>query len=233
MTANDIYAVAGDPSAGTVSSGVLATSLGLDQSVVIAVDPAGDLYISDPDETVIWEEAAANGTQWSTSMQAGHAYIVAGSLYEYLDSGDGGKAASAEIDDPRYLSADSLGDLYISDGGLLREMVDSPSSPFAVSPSTSGYVGLTVTQDDGSQVAFLPEASGTCTSPYAIHGDYCALPQYTATLDYSSTTHDYTFTPDPGGTTYTYNSAGELLSEADPAGDTLTISYDSPLPGLR
>ncbi|MGD0557348.1 MAG: DUF6531 domain-containing protein, partial [Streptosporangiaceae bacterium] len=228
MTANDIYAVAGDVSAGSATSGVLATSERLDEPSGLAVDAAGDIYISDGDSAVVWEVAAENGTQWSTALQANHVYIVAGALDDDSESGDGGKATSAELSFPDSLSTDSLGDVYISDDDLLREIVASSASPFAVSPSTGGQV--VVTQDDGSQVPFVPESSGACTSPYTVHGDYCALPQYTSSLDYSSTTDDYTFSM-TGGTTDTYSSAGDLLSESDAAGNTLTLTYGSPAVG--
>ena len=60
---------------------------------------------------------------------------------------------------------------------------------------------------------------------------YCALPQYfTAALTYNSGNGTYAFSPYPTDP-FTYNASGQLLSETDVDGDTLTLSYGSPSPG--
>jgi hypothetical protein len=94
---------------------------------------------------------------------------------------------------------------------------------------SSGVV--TVTQANGAQVTFYPPVSGACQAPYVgpgSAGTYCALPEVTASLTYSSGT--YTFTTHPY-MSYTFNSSGQLTSESGPGGATVTLAYSTPAPG--
>lgn len=233
MTANHIYLVAGDGTCGHTGNSGLATSAELNYPMGVAVDSSSDLYVGDTDDSRVQEIPAANGTQWTQAMTAGHVYTIAGSATGSAGySGDGGKASSARLYYPVTVTVDSDGNVFIpdEDNNVSREMVAAASSPFGVWPPGTSYTAATVTEPDGSQATYYPESSGSCTSPYVVRGSYCALPQYTGTLTYSSAAGTWSFVPS-AGTTYVYNSSGALASEADAAGDTLSVTYGSPSAG--
>jgi YD repeat-containing protein len=146
------------------------------------------------------------------------------------------------------ISVDSQGNLYVTDwaGNHVREVAASTTETIQPAPSTLSALypapgsttgtttypgGITITQPGGAQITFYTPAGTSCSSPYVMAGQYCALPEdIGASLTFSASTSDYTFTPQPG-TTYTYNSGGTLLSETDAAGNALMLSYGSPVPG--
>ena len=238
MTANDVYTVAGTSSvAGTGGSsgdGGPATSAELNGDSGLAVDAAGDLYIGDDDNNRVQEVPVASGTQWGQSMTADDMYTIIGSSMTAGDTGDGGPATSAEVDEPGALAIDANGNLLLPDAidSKIREVFASTNELFNTSPAGTA---VTVNQAGGSQVTFYPAGSGgTCTAPYVAAGGsgYCTLPQnVNAALTYSSSAGTYTYTPTPG-TSYTYSaSTGALKSESDTAGDTLTVTAASPAPG--
>ena len=192
----------------------------------MAIDGSGDVYFSS--ENDVLEIAAANGPQWSQNMQTGYLYDVAG-VGAFGYAGDGGPATSAHLDAPYGLAFGPSGTLYLSDAphGVVREVAGA-SALFPISPA-SGEV--TVNEPTGAEITFYPEVAGGCTSPYVVAGSYCALPQYfTAALTYNSGNGTYAFSPYPTDP-FTYNASGQLLSETDVDGDTLTLSYGSPSPG--
>jgi RHS repeat-associated protein len=249
LTADDLYVIAGSAAAGpglTGDGGPATTGL-LDEPTSVAADPAGDVYIGDSVNNRVQEVPAASGTQWSQSMSAGDVYTVAGSAGGAKgNSGDGGPATSALMSDPQAVSLDPDGDVYITDlnNNRLREMTattDTTVSPapgqtssLAIYPSGTAPGGITITQPGGAQVTFYGHNSGgSCTSPYVAAGQYCTLPEDTgATLIESSDGLTYAFSPSPGSDTYTYSwDNGQLVSETDTAGDTLTIGYQTPAPG--
>ena len=251
MTHYDIYTIAGSAtgSQGTSGDGLPATSALLQRPIGLAVDGSGDVFIADAKNNRVQEVPAANGTQWATSMTAASMYTVAGSAAGTKgEAGDGGPATTALMSFITGISADSQGNLYITDwaGNHLREVPATTTATIQPAPATlSAYYpapgstvagttyagGITVTQPGGAQVTFYTKNGSSCTTPYVTAGQYCALPENIgASLTFSTGTGNYTFTPQPG-TTDTYNSAGNLISETDSAGNTLTLSYGSPAPG--
>ncbi len=102
-------------------------------------------------------------------------------------------------------------------------------TPFSLAPAANA---IDITQPDGSKITFYPQAAGACAAPFVVAGQYCTLPEnISATLTFSSASGGtYTYSPTPGSS-YAYGSSGALESEADAAGDTLTVSYGAPLPG--
>ena len=236
MTAGDIYTVAGSASGGFGTSGdgrPAATAL-LAHPVGLAVDSSGDLYIADTDNNRVQEIATTSGTQWGQSMTANAVYTIAGSpAGTWGDSGVGGPGISALLNGPSDLAVDPAGNLVIPDdtNNVIDEAIASPGS--ALYPVSPAGTGITITQPGQSQVTFYPEVSGACPTGYvtAGTGGYCAPPEdTTATLTYSSSNRTFTYSPSPG-LSYTYNASGALASEADTAGDTLTVSYGTPAPG--
>jgi RHS repeat-associated protein len=241
MTTNDIYTIAGNGTAGTAGNGAPATSANLNGPGNATVDPSGDLYISDTSNNRVQEVPVASGTQWGQAMTANYMYTVAGSATGASgNSGDGGPATSAKITVAENVSLDPEGDLYLTDksNNLLREVTSGTPATIAPAPGFTSALypapgGITVTQPGGAQVTFYAQSGGACpTAPYTqVAGGYCALPQDTgASLTYNSSTSTWTFKPQPD-TSYAYNSSGQLTSEADAAGDTLTLSYATPAPG--
>jgi RHS repeat-associated protein len=118
MTAGDVYTVAGGGT-GNVGSGYggPATSASIGSVFGVALDSAGDLYVTNL--TQVLEVPVASGTQWGISMTVDDIYDVAGSSYPG-SSGDGGIATSAFLSSPAGVTFDSTGDLYIADAGNNR-----------------------------------------------------------------------------------------------------------------
>jgi hypothetical protein len=138
MTAGDMYTVAGsaDGAYGGSGDGGLGTSALLADPLGISVDSHGDVYIADSYNNRIQELAASPGVQWGQSMQTGYIYTVAGSATgAYGDKGDGGRAASAMLNDPSDVTADSAGDLYIADSlnNQIREVAVANSTQWGQS----------------------------------------------------------------------------------------------------
>jgi YD repeat-containing protein len=244
MTAADIYTIAGG-TWGITGDGGPAAGADLEYPESIAVDSSGDVYAADSANNRIQEIAAANGTQWGQSMTADDIYTVAGSATGAAgNAGDGGLATAALMATTESISLDPEGDLYITDNenDTIREVASAipaaiPPAPgqtssLALAPSGTAPGGLTITQPGGAQVTFWAQSGGSCATAYVAAGSYCILPQdQGAALSYNSATQVYTFSPGPGETSYTYNTAGQLTSETDTAGDTLTIAYATPAPG--
>jgi RHS repeat-associated protein len=115
MTAGDIYTVAGSAAgtAGDSGLGGAATSATFTDVPSIALDAAGDLYLTDQNDDVVDEVPIASGTQWGLSMTADDVYAVAGGNGGH--AGDGGPATSADLYLPGAVALDSAGDLYIAD----------------------------------------------------------------------------------------------------------------------
>src|SRR5262249_5291441 len=138
MTRNDVYTVAGSASGSSGSSGDggPATSALLSEPEQVTVDASGNLYIADSENNKVREVAAANGTQWGQSMTASDIYTVAGNGTQG-PSGDGGPAASAELNLTQGVTTDPSGDLYITgfDDSRLREVTATPSPLFTTSPA--------------------------------------------------------------------------------------------------
>jgi RHS repeat-associated protein len=123
MSAGHIYTIGGNQyaTAGYAGDGGPATSALLNDPNALTMDPNGDIYISDSNNSRVQEIAATAGTQWGQSMTAGDIYTIAGSATgAHGSSGDGGPAASALLWGAGGLALDSSGDLYIGDGGNNR-----------------------------------------------------------------------------------------------------------------
>jgi trimeric autotransporter adhesin len=112
-----ITTVAGNGTQGFSGDGGPATAAELNSPFGVAVDATGNLYIADSDNARVRRVAAGTGVITT----------VAGSGVQRYDvdvnggpAGDGGPATAAEIDQPRGVTVDATGNLYIADLGSQR-----------------------------------------------------------------------------------------------------------------
>jgi len=138
VSSNGIIAtVAGNGTRGTSGDGGPATRAQLDWPSGIAVDGAGNLFISE-----------LFGHRVRKVSADGIITTVAGNGIEGF-SGDGGPAVSAQLQWPNALAADGAGNLFISDAGNHRVRRVSPDGIIA-----------TVAADFGASVGMAVDASG-------------------------------------------------------------------------
>ena len=123
MTAGQAYVVAGSSSgaSGHSGDGGPATSALLNEPWSLTLDGSGNLFIADMLNNRVQEVPAASGTQFGIAMTADDMYTVAGSASGTAGStGDGGRAASALLNNPASVRTDGEGNLYISDSQNFR-----------------------------------------------------------------------------------------------------------------
>jgi hypothetical protein len=214
-TPNPIATVAGTPgSAGNAGDGGPATSALLNNPHGVQVDPAGDIYISDPDSHVIREVNIATG---QIATIAGT--TTAGS------SGDGGPAASAQLNAPTGLLLDGIGNLYVADSpsAVVRKLdvSDAPSLTFtnAAVGSASSAQNVTVTNLGNSNLAI---------SQIMVPADYSLGGSETSCLSSGETLNPATscvlgieFTPAAAGTV---NGSLVLADNSNPASQTIALT---------
>ena len=97
-----ISSVVGKPQVAGYGPAGIATSAELNDPKGVALDSAGNLYVADTGNCVVWK------------ISKGVASLYAGN-HICGDSGDGGPATSAELDAPTGLALNAEGDLFISD----------------------------------------------------------------------------------------------------------------------
>jgi uncharacterized protein (TIGR03437 family) len=139
-----ISTIAGNGSAGFGGDGGLGTAAQLNAPEGVAVDSAGNVYIAD---------SANNRVRKVTSAGAISTFAGSGTAGS---SGDGGPAASAELNAPFGLTLDSTGNLYITEfsGDRVRKVSVSGGTISTVAgDGIGGYTG------DGS-LAVNAELSG-------------------------------------------------------------------------
>jgi hypothetical protein len=127
MTAGHIYTVAGTGATRFSGDGGPATSAGIGNPIGVAVDRAGNLLITDEDNSRIRVVAATTGTFYGQAMTVGDIYTVAGNGAAGF-SGDGGPATKAELGFPAGVVPDHAGNLVIADAGNERVRVVAASS---------------------------------------------------------------------------------------------------------
>ncbi len=157
-----IRTVAGTGTAGDTGDGGPATKARLDGPVSVAVDSAGDLFISEAVGNVVREVIGATG----------RILTVAGDGTQGF-GGDGGPSTSAQLHSPGGVAIDAAGDLFITDteNNRIREitmaapvMVNPDTTTTSVTDSTSSSlfgqaVTVTATVTPGSPGAVPPGGS--------------------------------------------------------------------------
>src|SRR5947208_2859135 len=81
-----------------------ATSAVLGLPDAVAVDAAGDVFITDAQNNLVQEIPAISGTNYGIAMTAGDIYAIAGIPQQTGNSGDGGPGSSALLDNPAGLA---------------------------------------------------------------------------------------------------------------------------------
>jgi trimeric autotransporter adhesin len=149
MMAGHIYTVAGRDGAACTGghNGKRATASDLNSPTGVA-DSSGNLFIADTYSNVIKEVAGHTGRQYGQSMRAGRIYAIAGTGRAGL-SGDGGHAATAELDSPAAVSVTGSGSVYIADtvSNQVREIGAAP--PYDITTTAGDGFTLVNTGDDG------------------------------------------------------------------------------------
>jgi NHL repeat-containing protein len=120
MTAGHIYRVAGTTRVGFSGDGGPATAAKLSFPEGVAVDGSGNLVFGDSDRVRVVAET--NGTFYGKPMKTGDIYTIAGNGTNGF-GGDGGPAASAELNRPLGLTIDGHGNVVIADSDNMRVRV--------------------------------------------------------------------------------------------------------------
>jgi N-acetylneuraminic acid mutarotase len=125
-----ITTIAGNGSHGYAGDGGPAINAEFRFPQTIAIDSAGNLFVTDLDNFVVREISAATGV---IATVAGNG-VQAGNL------GDGGPATSAEFNEPVGIAVDAADNLYITDSetNLVRE-VDAATGIIVTVAGTGGY----------------------------------------------------------------------------------------------
>lgn len=137
-TANALYTVMGDGTAGLSANGTAAPSSRLNSPLAVAFDSADNLYVASTANHLVQVVARASATLFGVAATAGNAYIVAGQI-AFGTSGDGGLATAARFITPSDLAFDSAGNLYITDysGGRVRTVARVTGEYFGIAMTAS------------------------------------------------------------------------------------------------
>ena len=140
MTAGDIYTIAGTGKPGFAGDGAPATSAELNNPLALAFDHAGNLVFADTSNQRIRVVAGGTGTFYGQPMTAGDVYTIAGTGTLGF-AGDGGRATSAELNNPQGMAVDTAGNLLIADNNNARVRVLAASTgTFYRRPMTAGDI---------------------------------------------------------------------------------------------
>jgi hypothetical protein len=127
-----ITTVAGNGTSGYSGDGSAATSAEISNPSGIALDSAGNIYISDYADEVIRKVTVSTGI---ISTVAGNGTLGY--------SGDGGPAINAELDDPGSVTVDAAGNIYIADNNNNRIRVVNAASGTITTLAGNGTAGYT------------------------------------------------------------------------------------------
>lgn len=148
--------------------GMLATSAALNNPQGLAVDAAGDLYLTDTGHNLVREVVAATG----------NIQIVAGTAGQPGGfGGDGGLATSALLNAPTGIAQDATGNLYISDtaNARIRKIAAGTITTYA-GTGTAGFnntdgvlaTAAQVNQPDGLAIDSIGEVDVADTTNNAV-----------------------------------------------------------------
>ncbi|MDR3764762.1 MAG: chitobiase/beta-hexosaminidase C-terminal domain-containing protein [Acidobacteriota bacterium] len=147
-----IETLAGKYGSQTGSNGVAAATTALASPSAVAVDSAGNVYVSDPPVVqVVYAGYTVPGVLSAAlsgvTPQIGYIYVVAGSsactVQQVSACGSQGQAIDAKLKSPRSLALDGSGNLYIADRSLnaVYEVSTSGAISVVAGTGTAGYLG--------------------------------------------------------------------------------------------
>jgi sugar lactone lactonase YvrE len=133
LASNGIRTIAGNGSPSLAGDGGIAVSAQLGLPYAVAVDAAGNEYVADNLDNAIRKVDAS-----------GVVTTVAGSPYQPPGAqGDGGPATAAQLNDPRGVAVDSLGNIFMSDNGNNRIRKVNATNGVITTFAGDGVAGLT------------------------------------------------------------------------------------------
>ena len=139
-TAEHIYTVAGDGTAGLTGTGITATSTHLDLPLAVSFGPSGGIAITNPNESTITFVADGAVGYFGQAMATGDIYWIAGDETSGF-SGDNGLATGAQLEIPLDASIDSGGNLLVADTSNERvRFVPAASGTFFGAPRTANDI---------------------------------------------------------------------------------------------
>ena len=170
--AGKIGVLAGDGVAGYTGDNGQAAAAELNTPSGVAVDGQGNVYIADSSNNVIRRVDATTNV---ITTVAGDYALDQASDGQGADSGDGGPATSAQLQDPQGVAVDADGNLFIADtfnnairvvtpAGTISSLWTGQNTPYAVAADPSA-VGTVYFVDAGSSKA--EEGTYTVTSASA------------------------------------------------------------------
>ncbi len=140
LTAGNIYTIAGSRFAGFSGDGGPGTSAKLKAPDGVAADPAGNVLIADTQNARVRVVAASTGTFYGKPLTAGNIYTIAGTG-TFGFAGDGGPAASAELNFPKGVAVSATGNLVIADTSNARiRVVPASTGSLYGRPMTGGNI---------------------------------------------------------------------------------------------
>jgi N-acetylneuraminic acid mutarotase len=256
-TAGVITTIAGGGS-DTSSNGIAATSAQLSCPEGVALDPAGDVFLSDEcTETVRKVDSSGNIS------------TIAGTINTYGFSGDGGTATSAVLAGPWGIFVSAAGDLYIADANnnRIRKVtgvatstqaatliqVTAPSVTYgasanvtvsitSVAGTVTGSVSLTL---DGGTAQTISLASGTAIYTFngLTAGSHSLSASYAGEGNFAASTATSTLIVNQATATvilgnlsqsYTGSPAETVTATTNPLGLAVNITYSGwPTPPTR
>src|SRR5215472_9743478 len=151
MKSGHIYTVAGNGRHGFSGDGGPATHAELLGPDAVALDGAGNLVLTDTENSLIRVVAAHTGRFYGQAMTVGDIYTVAGGGTHGL--GDGGPATRAELGLPGAVAADGAGNLVISAFPAPGISLFLSNRVRVVAARTGTFYGLAMTAGDIYTVA--------------------------------------------------------------------------------
>jgi hypothetical protein len=133
MTAGKLTSVAGTGVPGFGGDEGTARQAALNDPTGLAVDPSGDLLISDTANCRLRLVASTDGNRFGKRVIRGAIYTVAGNGI-CGSAGDGGPAAQGELWDPGALAVNTAGDVFVADQGnrTIREVTNRSGTYYGV-----------------------------------------------------------------------------------------------------
>jgi RHS repeat-associated protein len=224
MTADDIYTIAGNHTAGYTGNGGAATSGEVNAPANASFDPAGDVLVADSANGAVRFVPVTTGPYYGQTMTANHIYSIAGDGTTGY-TGNGGAATSAELsNDVVDVNVDAAGDLLIADAGndVIR-FVPATSSTFYGQAMTANDIYL-LAGEGWSNVHFSGDGGPPLDAEFSLIGSVSpdgAGGYYIA--DYSAGRIRYVAVNDVSTfndtANYTYDAEGEVTSVTTPDGN--------------